>query len=106
MRRISLQKRWELEKGSLNHAAISETTMKPPACLPQSLDTGISRNNPSVKAQQSLTGSVTISCLQRQLGLVQHRHVGLFPELLEKRKCPRFLLEVKQNKKYHRLGTG
>lgn len=41
--------------------------------LPEYLDRRIRRNNPNVKAQQSLTGSVTISCLHRQLGLIQHR---------------------------------
>lgn len=74
MRRISLQKNQELEKGSFSHAAISETPHEA-SCPPQPLDTGISRNNPSVKAQQSLTGSVTTSCLQTQPGLAQHGHV-------------------------------
>lgn len=79
-------------------------------CPPVSLGTGTSRNNPRAKVQQSLTASVTISCLQRQLGPVQHQRAGAFPELLEKRKRPHSLLEAKPNnnnkKNHHRPGVG
>lgn len=89
-RRTSLQKNKEVEKGSLSHAAVSETSTKPPACLPKSLDTGMSRNNPSVKAQKHFVGSVPISW-----AVPTRTRVGIFPEHLKQRKCPRFLLEAR-----------